>query len=75
MPRPSTIRLVEIAELLGVSKQRVHQLAGESEFLSGRRGRPRTALVKWRCRGVGEGLADREAVAMTGPGREMKRTR
>jgi predicted DNA-binding transcriptional regulator AlpA len=32
MPRPSTIRLLEIAELLGMSKQRAHQLAGESGF-------------------------------------------
>ena len=28
------LRLVEIAELLGVSKQRAHQLAGESGFPS-----------------------------------------
>jgi predicted DNA-binding transcriptional regulator AlpA len=27
-----TVRLVEIAELLGVSKQRAHQLAGEYGF-------------------------------------------
>jgi predicted DNA-binding transcriptional regulator AlpA len=29
---PSRIRLVEIAELLGVSKQRVHQIADEEGF-------------------------------------------
>jgi predicted DNA-binding transcriptional regulator AlpA len=29
---PSRIRLVEIAELLGVSKQRVHQIADEYGF-------------------------------------------
>jgi len=32
MPKPKTVRLMEIAELLGVSKQRAHQLAGEPEF-------------------------------------------
>jgi hypothetical protein len=33
MPRrPSTIRLVEFAELLGVSKQCAHQIAGEPGF-------------------------------------------
>jgi hypothetical protein len=32
MPRSSTVRLVEIAELLGVSKQRVHQIAAERDF-------------------------------------------
>jgi hypothetical protein len=33
MPR-ATVRVVEIAELLGVSKQRAHQLAGEDRFPS-----------------------------------------
>jgi predicted DNA-binding transcriptional regulator AlpA len=32
MPRSSTVRLVEIAELLGVSNQRVHQIAAERDF-------------------------------------------
>jgi hypothetical protein len=42
MPKPSTLRLAEIAELLGVSKQRAHQMADEPGFRrSGRRGRPR----------------------------------
>jgi predicted DNA-binding transcriptional regulator AlpA len=31
MPR-STVRLVEIAEFLGVTKQRVHQIVGEPGF-------------------------------------------
>jgi predicted DNA-binding transcriptional regulator AlpA len=43
MQRPRTIRLVEIAELLGVSKQRAHQLSGEPGFpeLVGREGSSR----------------------------------
>jgi predicted DNA-binding transcriptional regulator AlpA len=33
MPRqPTTLRLVEFAELLGVSKQRAHQIAEEKGF-------------------------------------------
>jgi len=32
MPKPSTVRLVEIAELLCVSKQRDHQIADEPGF-------------------------------------------
>jgi hypothetical protein len=32
MTRSATVRLVEIAELLGVSKQRDHQFAGEPGF-------------------------------------------
>jgi len=34
MPKPRTVRLIEIAELLGVSKQRAHQIAGEAGFPS-----------------------------------------
>jgi hypothetical protein len=32
MPKPRTVRLVQIAELLGVSKQRAHQLAADDGF-------------------------------------------
>jgi predicted DNA-binding transcriptional regulator AlpA len=32
MPKPRTVRLVEIAELLGVTKQRAHQIAEEKGF-------------------------------------------
>ena len=32
MPNPRTVRLVEIAELLGVTKQRAHQIAEEKGF-------------------------------------------
>jgi hypothetical protein len=32
MPRAATLRLVDIAELLGVSKQRAHQIADEPGF-------------------------------------------
>jgi predicted DNA-binding transcriptional regulator AlpA len=32
MSKPNTVRLVEIAELLGVSKQRAHQIAEENGF-------------------------------------------
>jgi excisionase family DNA binding protein len=32
MAKPQTMRLVEIAELLGVSKRRVHQIAEERAF-------------------------------------------
>jgi predicted DNA-binding transcriptional regulator AlpA len=32
MPKVPTVRLVEIAELLGVSKQRAHQIAEENGF-------------------------------------------
>jgi hypothetical protein len=31
-PQPRSVRLVEIAEVLGVSKQRAHQLAAEPGF-------------------------------------------
>jgi predicted DNA-binding transcriptional regulator AlpA len=30
--KPKTVRLVEIAELLGVTKQRAHQIAGDKGF-------------------------------------------
>jgi hypothetical protein len=32
MPKQRTVRLVEIAELLGVTKQRAHQIAEEKGF-------------------------------------------
>jgi predicted DNA-binding transcriptional regulator AlpA len=32
MAKPRTVRLTEIAELLGISKQRAHQLADERGF-------------------------------------------
>jgi hypothetical protein len=32
MPKPNTVRLVEIAELLGVTKQRAHKLAAKPGF-------------------------------------------
>jgi hypothetical protein len=32
MPKPTNVRLAEIAELLGVSKQRAHRLADEPVF-------------------------------------------
>jgi predicted DNA-binding transcriptional regulator AlpA len=32
MPKPKTVRLIEIAELLGVTKQRAHQIAEEKGF-------------------------------------------
>lgn len=32
MSKPSTVRLIEIAEILGVSKQRAHQIAEERGF-------------------------------------------
>jgi hypothetical protein len=32
MPKPKTVRLVEIGEILGVSKQRAHQIADEPGF-------------------------------------------
>jgi predicted DNA-binding transcriptional regulator AlpA len=32
--KPRTVRIIEIAELLGVTKQRAHQLAGEDRFPS-----------------------------------------
>jgi predicted DNA-binding transcriptional regulator AlpA len=34
MPKSRTLRLVEIAELLGVTKQRAHQIADEPGFPS-----------------------------------------
>ena len=30
--RSSTVRIIEIADLLGVTKQRAHQIAGEKRF-------------------------------------------
>jgi len=32
MPKPRTVRLVEIAKILGVTKQRAHQIAEEKGF-------------------------------------------
>jgi hypothetical protein len=49
--RSSSVRLVEIAELLGVTKQRAHQIAEEKGFLApvaeDARGRVRS---RTRCR-------------------------
>src|SRR5918996_5720969 len=64
MPKRPTIRLVDIAELLGVSKQRVHQLAAGSDFPSGRRGSPRPAMGSTRGHGVGEDVAGCQALAI-----------
>jgi hypothetical protein len=44
MPKPRTVRLIEIAELLGVTKQRAaHQIADEEGFPApvGREGQSR----------------------------------
>jgi predicted DNA-binding transcriptional regulator AlpA len=32
MPTSQTVRLIEVAEILGVSKQRAHQIAEENGF-------------------------------------------
>jgi hypothetical protein len=60
-----TVRLVEIAELLGVSKQRAHQLADEDGFRLrfGREGQS-PAMGSARGHGVGKALAAREALAL-----------
>jgi hypothetical protein len=64
MPK-ATVGVVEIAELLGVSKQRAHQLAGEDGFpFSGCRGRSRAPMEPARGHGVAEGRAAREALAV-----------
>jgi hypothetical protein len=47
--RSKTVRTIEIAELLGVSKQRAHQLAGEDRFPSLRW--PKTASRARSARG------------------------
>jgi hypothetical protein len=59
------VRLVEIAELLGVSKQRAHQIADEPDFPApvGRDGRGAPVGSAGAC-GVGEALARREALAL-----------
>jgi hypothetical protein len=61
---PRTVRIVEIAELLGVSKQRAHQLAAERDFPApvtediaddcgiGARSRPGRRFGGTRSRGV-----------------------
>jgi hypothetical protein len=63
--KPRTVRLVEIAELLSVSKQRAHQLAEENDVPApisrDRRGR---LWDRRESRGMGEALAAREAVAL-----------
>jgi hypothetical protein len=60
----ATIRLVEIAELLGVSKQRAHQIADESGFPPPLSEDARGRIWDRRGRGVGQGLAAREALAL-----------
>ena len=60
-----TLRLIEIAELLGVTKQRAHQIAQEKGFpaplAEDARGR---VWSRSRGAGVGEGLAPGEALAL-----------
>jgi hypothetical protein len=51
------IRLVEIAELLSVSKQRAHQIAEERLSGSCRRRRSRPTVEPMGGAGVGEALA------------------
>jgi hypothetical protein len=64
MPK-ATVRAVEIAELLGVSKQRAHQIADESGFPPPLSEDARGRLWDRReGRGVGQGLAAREALAL-----------
>ena len=65
MPKPSMLRLLDIAELLGVTKQRAHQIAEEKGLPDpARRGCPRPSLEPVPGAGVGEGLARREALAL-----------
>lgn len=65
MPKQSTVRLVEVAEILGVTKQRVHQIAEEKGFPAPLcRGRPRPGLEPARGAGVCEAMARRETVAL-----------
>jgi hypothetical protein len=63
-----TLRLVEIAQLLGVTKQRAHQIAEERGFPRPlAEGRPWTSLEPIRGAGVGEAMATREALALGQP--------
>ena len=57
MPKRRTVRLVEIAELLSVSKQRVHQIAREDGFPAPVAEDVREPLWAAPDRGVGEALA------------------
>jgi hypothetical protein len=68
MPR-ATVRIIEIAEILGVSKQRAHQIAEEKSFPApGRTRRTRPIVEAAGGHGVGEGMADREAMALANAG-------
>jgi hypothetical protein len=62
--RSKTVRIIEISELLDVSKQRAHQIADvdSSPFQSGRVSKP--PIGSGRGHGVGEALAPREALAL-----------
>jgi hypothetical protein len=62
------VRLVEIAELLGVTKQRAHQIAEEKGFPAPVAGTLAAEFGVARGTGVGEALARREALA---PNREV----
>jgi hypothetical protein len=56
--RSKTVRLVEIAELLGVTKRRAHQIAeGEGFPIPLAEDAPRPSLEPERGAGVGEALA------------------
>jgi hypothetical protein len=59
-----TLRLVEIAELLGVSKQRAHQLADEPGFPAPIERDGRGRLWSQPGHGVGEGMARSAALAV-----------
>jgi hypothetical protein len=65
---PKTLRLVEIAELLGVSKQRAHQIADETAFPAPVAEDGRGRLWNRRGRGVGSALAPRKALALVNAG-------
>lgn len=69
MPKPSTLPLVEVAELLGVTWQRAHQIADVPGFPArierDGRGRPwkRREVTAWAKIGVARspGVSDRSA--------------
>jgi hypothetical protein len=61
-----TVRLVEIAEILGVSHQRASKIVEMPGFPQPNRpGESEPAVGSARGHGVGEGLAAREALAVT----------
>lgn len=65
MARLPTVRLVEIAEPLGVIKQRAHQIRQRAWLpLPRRRGWPRSTVEPVRGAGVGEARAPRETLAL-----------